>query len=86
MCDSGYYVIKTEQNGTEVYGLQIRCANGEIREYLFISPFENDVHDLIRQMSAADISAVHFDDVVADYLKKLFIEELFLNGLGKYVF
>ena len=81
-----YATIETEYNNTDVFGLQIRCANGEIREYRFISPFSGDVQALICQMRSADISSVHFDDIVADYLKKLFIDKLYFNGLGKYAF
>lgn len=86
MHDAEYKVIKNEHNGNDVYGLQIRCLNGEIRVYRFVSPFACDVQDLIRQMSTADIAPVHFDDIVADYMKKLFIDKLFYNGLGRYAF
>ena len=81
-----YSVIISSYNEADVCGLQIRCSNGEIREYRYISPFERDVQALIDQMISADIAAVHFDDIVADYLKKLFIDKLFLNGLGRYAF
>ncbi len=83
---SDFLMTQNNYNGLDVYGLKITCANGASREYRFISPLSSEVKRLIDQMQASDIAALHYDDVVADYLRELFYEKMAFNGLENHAF
>ena len=76
-----YSVFSHSLCGSTVYGLKILFENDVAREYPFISLDRNEVHSLICQMEAGDLSPVHYDDIVSDYLQFLFQKKLHYNGL-----
>lgn len=70
-------LTQTKTMGLVYYGL--RLQNG--LSYPFISPVKEDTIKLQQQMSEEDISPVHFNDIVADYLYMLYDRSLKANGL-----
>ncbi len=76
-----YSLIQSNINDRSYYGVMIKTANGDIYEYGYISAFRSEADELIRQMSQDYISPAHFNDIVTDYLARLFYKKLSLNGL-----
>lgn len=76
-----YSVFDHSYCGSTVYGLKIQAENNYAREYPFISFNQGEVHSLIRQMEAGNISPVHYDDIVSDFLQFLYQKKLQYNGL-----
>ena len=77
-------VIQSEYQGDRIYGIRFSDEKGQVLEFAYLSAIRQDAVRLVRRLSSAKISAAHFEDVVADYLKELFFERLVLNGISVY--
>ena len=78
-----YSLIQSNMNDRTYYGVTIETENDGIYEYGYISAFRSEADELIRQMSQDYISPAHFNDIVTDYLARLFYKKLSLNGLSQ---
>ena len=62
--------------------IEIVAESGETYRYDFISPFEDEAKLLADRMSAEeDLSAIHFKDIVRDYLTELYLSAIDANNL-----
>lgn len=82
MQESTYEVLQTRYAQTIVYGVRISSPLAEPVDYRYISCAKTEVDALIRQMQNAQISSIHYPDIVRDYLFKLFADKLSFNGLS----
>ena len=68
-------------SGVTDYGVRIVVHAVCRAEYRSISSDPAQALELIERMSRADLSPVHFGDVVRDYLTELYFKRLAANGL-----
>ena len=83
MSKTKYCVLHESFCGASVYGIRVLTEEKEIRDYPYISSAESDAITLVNQMQGGEVSPVHIDDIVSDYLYKLFYRKLQYNGLLK---
>ena len=73
--------LKTEPTGGSTFGIRIETDQGETRAYPDISERRSDAERLMRRLEQGDVSPVHCDDVVRDFILELAYERLSRNGL-----
>ena len=73
-------IISTE-GGTKEYGLRILFEDGSVREYRSLSPIASEAERLRDRLSDSDVSPVHYDDVVRDYILETAYERIDRNRL-----
>ncbi len=77
-----FAVTESVYKNNRCYGIEIVAESGETYRYDFISPFEDEAKLLADRMSAAeDLSAIHFKDIVRDYLTELYLSAIDANNL-----
>lgn len=74
-------ILKTEHTEGITFGVQLESAMGQCYAYPEISDRRSDAERLMHRLKQSDISPVHFDDVVRDYILELAFERLQRNGL-----
>ena len=74
-------VSQTVESQRCVYGLEIRAPGGNVFLYVNISAFREDAEELCAKLlNAEDLSVLHLDDIVYDYLTELYYRKLRQNG------
>lgn len=68
--------------GRAVYGLCISFENGRSQTFRCVSFFRPEAERLRARLSGADVSALHYADIVCDSLVERFFELLEFNGLN----
>ena len=79
---TAYSISQQTHCGISVYGIRIQSGDRILREYPYVSPAQDDVVTLLRQMQQEDVAPVHYDDIVKDFLYLLFLKKLQYNGLN----
>lgn len=76
-------VSQTVESQRRVYGLAIRAPGGKEFLYVNISAFKEDAEELCAKLlNAKDLSVLHLDDIVYDYLTELYYRKLRQNGFA----
>ena len=75
-------LIATGETGTTRYGIRIDGPDGQPIVYPDISEREEDARRLLQRLSG-DVSPVHFDDVIEDYILELAYERIRRNGIER---
>lgn len=65
-----------------VYGLKIETNLGETLYYNYISSVYSDAKALCDRLSHTDVSPIHFNDIVRDYITQIYYEKLAINHLS----
>lgn len=74
-------VIKEKQNGDTIsYGIEIR-ENGNINCFSGLTERKDRIEQLKRNLENSDISAVHINDIVRDFVAEDACDRLLLNAL-----
>lgn len=76
-----YELTQSHQDGLTVYGVRICEPGGKFRDYPEISENKNEAVRLLRRMEQGDLSPLHYDDVVRDYLLELAFTRMERNGI-----
>lgn len=71
-----YSIIETKKNNRIVYGLQITDTSGKKYSYKHIAEAQEDIEQLISQMSSQYISPVHFTDIISDFITQKALEKI----------
>ena len=74
-------LLQTELADGTVYGIRIKTDRGQTFTSPDISEHCSDAERLLRRLDQGDVSPVHYDDVVRDYIMELAYERLDRNGL-----
>ena len=83
MYNNNFTVIDGSHKGIRYYGVEIKTENGDIYRYNVISPCKEDAMHLAERLSTAnDISPVHFNDIVRDYITELYLSVIDANKLA----
>ena len=83
MYNNNFTVIDVSYKGINYYGVEIKTGNGDIYKYDVISPCKDEVMQLAERLSTAnDISPVHFNDIVRDYITELYLSVIDANKLA----
>ena len=77
-----YELTAKQINDLTVYGVSIRTQEKSLGEYPFISCDRAEALRLLERLRGGDVSAVHYDDIVADYLLELAYKRQSANGVG----
>ena len=75
-------LLTGKQEDCTVYGVRVSDAQGTILSYPDISASRGETERLLRRLSVGDVSPLHYDDVVRDYIIELAYERLQRNGLS----
>lgn len=70
---------KSNQDGIS-YGLEIR-ENGKTRDFSELTESKDRIEQLKRNLENSDISAVHIDDIIRDFVTEDACDRLMLNSL-----
>ena len=70
----------TTDSGT-MYGVSVAATDDPIREYPYISSRKSDAQRLLDRIQGSDLSPVHLENVVADYLLEIAYERMKDNGI-----
>ena len=82
MHNNSFMVIDGSYKGIRYYGVEISAENGDIYRYNVISPCKEEAIHLVERLSTADdISPVHFNDIVRDYITELYLSVIDANKL-----
>lgn len=73
-----FQILESSASGDKTFGLKITSTNGDVFTFENISHNRSDVERLNAQMSGADISSVHFRDIVCDFIVLLAAEKIAL--------
>ena len=65
---------------TTEYGIRIEIDGRIFREYPAVTTAREEAERLLHRLSEADLSALHYDDVVRDYILELAYEKIARNG------
>ncbi|MBQ6065687.1 MAG: hypothetical protein IJK89_02610 [Clostridia bacterium] len=74
-------LVQTEQADGITFGIRIATDQGQIFTYPEIAERRADTERLVRRLKLSDVSPLHYDDVVRDYILALAFERLRRNGL-----
>ena len=77
-----YELTAKQVNDLTVYGVSIRTQEKSLCEYPFISCDRAEALRLLERLRDGNVSAVHYDDIVADYLLELAYARQSANGVG----
>ena len=75
-------LLTTEHADGFIYGVTIKSDKGQTYTYPEIADRRSDAERLLRRLEQGDISPVHYDDVVYDFILELAYERLERNGLS----
>ena len=75
-------LLTTEHPDGFTYGVTIKSEKGQICTYPEIADRRSDAERLLRRLEQGDVSPVHYDDVVYDFILELAYERLERNGLS----
>ena len=67
--------------GETMYGVSVTDADATIRNYPFISSRKSEAERLLDRIQGADLSPLHVEDVVADYLLEIAYDRMKDNGI-----
>lgn len=70
---------KLNQDGKS-YGLEIR-ENGKTRDFSELTESKDRIEQLKRNLENSDISAVHINDIIRDFVAEEACDRLMLNSL-----
>lgn len=74
-------LIRREKDGRFAFGVRILSGGSVFREYPCISSDEEEAVRLRRRLACGDLSPVHFDDVVRDFILEQAYEKIEKNHL-----
>ncbi len=77
-----YELTANTVNDLTVYGVSVRVGEKPLCEYPFISGSRAEAVRLLERLRDGNVSAVHYDDIVADYLLELAYARQSANGVG----
>ena len=69
-------------DGETMYGVSVTAADAVVRAYPYVSSRRSEAVRLLDRMQGADLSPVHVEDVVADYLLEIAYQRMKDNGIG----
>lgn len=75
-------VIESNKNGCKMYGIEIVTENSEILCYQELSSDKESVEKLARNLDNSDISAVHINDIVGDFIIGESYDKLAINNIA----
>ena len=78
---SAFTLTKLPCEGNTEYGIRIESADYGIREYPCVSTDKSETEKLIHRLDTGDVSPLHFDDIVRDYILELAYERMKRNHL-----
>ena len=78
-----FVLTQTLTEDTTVFGIRSEQKSERTIVYPYISPFRSDVLRLLDRLNSEDLSPVHYNDIVEDYLWDLFDRILRTNGFRK---
>ena len=74
-------LLQNRRDGAVTYGVSIISARGTTRTYPDISASRPEAERLLRRLRTDDVSPLHYDDIVRDYIIELAFERIQRNGL-----
>lgn len=74
-------LIHSEKDGMLTFGIRIICRDGTDHCYPDVTNYRSEALRLQSRLQTDDISALHCNDIVRDYLFELLFERLERNGL-----
>ena len=78
------FVLEPSESGEQTtYGIRILKGNETLRFYPSVSEYREDAVRLINRLERNDVSALHYDDVVSDYILELAYNRILKNGIRK---
>lgn len=78
-----FVLTQTLTEGTTVYGIRSEQTSERTIVYPYISSFRSDALRLLEKLNSEDLSPVHYNDIVEDYLWESFDRILRTNGFRK---
>ncbi len=76
-----FILIQPEAEDNAQYGIRINKEGKPYRTYPEIADNRTDAERLLKRIADGRLSALHFDDVVTDYLLELAYLRIERNGL-----
>lgn len=76
-----YRLCSATKDGSTMYGVSAAATDDTIREYPYISGRKSDAQRLLDRIQGSDLSPVHLEDVVADYLLEIAYDRMKDNGI-----
>ena len=74
-------LLTSKQEDCTVYGVSVSNAQGMLLTYPDISASRSETERLLHRLRDGDVSPLHYDDVVRDYILALAYERIQRNGL-----
>ena len=75
-------LLTGKQDDCTVYGVSVSNTQGMLLTYPDISASRGETERLLRRLRDGDVSLLHYDDIVRDYILALAYERLQRNGLN----
>ena len=76
-----FCLIERFDDDSPLFGIAVKENGKTVVSYPDVSRSKEEAERLRRQMERSDLSPVHYDDVVRDYLVELMYERMERNGL-----
>ena len=76
-----FCLIERVDDDSPLFGIAVKENGKTVVSYPEVSRSKEEAERLLRRMERSDLSPIHYNDVVRDYLFELMYERMEKNGL-----